>query len=297
MAGLRGEDPLAAVLRVGVLGLGRMGSAVAERLAGRFEVATFDPAVAGTATSVAEVAATSDVLLTVLPGAREARQALLHQGGLAALRPGALWLDLTSNDPAVVDELVDAAAASGVVSAAAPMAGGPAEARNGDLRFFVAGPPGVRDLVATVLDPLGRPFEPVVGDRPAHAHLVKLLANGLWFGQALAVTEALLVAGANGVGAETARVILAQSAGGSVFLDRHAPLLISGDDMTDFSLDRVVDELDALERAAGTVPGPVRQIVADVHRAALAEFGPVNGELLGARLIERRANRRVGESP
>jgi 3-hydroxyisobutyrate dehydrogenase-like beta-hydroxyacid dehydrogenase len=287
---------MAAVVRVGVLGLGRMGGPIAARLAGRFDVLTFDPAIQGSARSATEAATGADVLVTVLPGAPEARAALLDDGALEALSPGALWLDLTSNDPTVVEELVDVAAAHGVASAAAPMAGGPAEARAGELRFFVAGPPSERDRVALVLDPLGRPYEPVVAERPSQAHLVKLLANALWFGQALAVTEALLVAGARGLPAETTRAILAQSAGGSVFLDRHAPLLLDGDDMSDFGLDRVVDELEAVERAAAAagIPSGVLATVADIHREALAEFGPVDGELLGARLIERRAARRLG---
>lgn len=286
---------MAGAPRVGVLGLGRMGAPIAARLAERFEVLTFDPIVGGGADRAAQVAAGADVLVTVLPGALEAREALLDQGALAALPPGALWLDLTSNDPVVVDELVDAAAALGVASAAAPMAGGPAEAVSGELRFFVAAPAQVRDRVAAVLDPLGRPYDPVVGEHPSQAHLVKLLANALWFGQALAVTEALLVAGANGLEPEHTRAILAQSAGGSVFLDRHAPRLIAGDDMTDFGLDRVVDELDAVVRAAAAagVPSDVLGTVAALHRQALDEFGPVGGELLAARLIERRAGRRL----
>lgn len=272
--------------RVGVLGLGRMGAPIARRLATRFEVVTFDPLVAP-AGSVAGV----DVLVTVLPGPGEARAAVLD--ALPALTAGALWVDLTSNDPRVVDELVDAAAASGVASAAAPMSGGPAEAAAGELRFFVGAPVDVRDRVLAVLEPLGRAFEPYAGERPSDAHLVKLLANGLWFGQVVAVTEALLLGRARGVDDETLRALLAQSAGGSVFLEKHAARLIAGDDMTDFALDRVVEELAGIRALAdeeGT-PHDLLALVAQVHRDALAEFGHVDGELLAARLLERRAAR------
>ena len=141
-----------------------------------------------------------------------------------------------------------------------------------------------------MLQPLGSPFDPVVSENPADAHLVKLLANGLWFGQVVAVTEALLLGRAHGLDDERVRALLAASAGGSVFLDRHAPRLLAGDDMTDFGLDRVVEELHTLQALADDAGTPHRlqRLVAEVHRQALTEFGPVGGELLAARLLGLR---------
>lgn len=276
-------DSGTAALRVGVLGLGRMGAPIARRLATRFEVAAFDPAHGSG--SAAEVATVSDVLVTVLPGPPEARETL---PALFPLLPaGALWLDLTSNDPRVADELADAAAAHGVRAAAAPMAGGPAEAQSGELRFFVASAPEDRFTVGRILEPLGRPFEPDAGSRPSQANLVKLLANSLWFTQVVAVSEALLLGRTHGLDDEALRALLAGSAGGSVFLERHAPLLLAGDDMADFALARVVEELDGLQAIAGESGAPhhILSVVADLHRQALAEFGPVDGELLAARYL------------
>ena len=284
-------------LRIGVLGLGRMGAPVARRLGERFPTTGFDldPArvVEGLplAADAAELAAGSDVLVTVLPGPGEVRTALVDDGALAALRPGALWLDLSSNDPRVADELATRAATRGVTSAAAPMSGGPAEAAGGRLGFFLGRPDADAARVRAVLDPLGTPIDPVAGTTPGAAHLAKLLANGLWFGQALAVTEALLLGRAGGLDPEALRAILARSAGGSVFLDRYADALLAGDPMADFGLDRVVEELDTLE-ALATDAGVAHDILARVaalHRDALAAYGPVDGELLGSRLLLDRS--------
>jgi 3-hydroxyisobutyrate dehydrogenase-like beta-hydroxyacid dehydrogenase len=269
-------------MRVGVLGLGRMGAPIARRLAAVFEVSSFDPAVPGG--SVSQVAATADVLVTVLPGAAETRDL---ETVFRDMTPGALWLDLTSNDPREADRLADAAAAHGVRSAAAPMAGGPEDAEAGTLRFFVGADPADRELVGRVLEPLGTPFSRDAGTRPGQAQLVKLLANGLWFGQVAAVTEALLVGAEGGIDPETLRSLLASSAAGSVFLDRHAPLLIAGDTMPAFGIDRVVEELDALQAVAAESGAPHRilSLVAELHRETLAAFGPVDGELLVARYL------------
>jgi 3-hydroxyisobutyrate dehydrogenase len=278
-------------MRVGIIGLGRMGAPIAGRLADRFAVTTYDRAHGGG--SAAAVAAASEVLVTVLPGAREVREALLEQGALAALETGALWLDLSSNDPPAVDALVAAAAERGVDAVGAPMSGGPAEAAAGTLGFFVGGTAAAIDRALPLLAVLGTARHPAAGERPSDAHVVKLLANALWFQQAAAVTEVLLAAQARGLDVRTVRALLADSAAGSVFLDRHAPRLLDGDDMTDFGLQGVIDELDAvvaLAREHGT-PNRLLTLTADLHHEALSEFGAVDGELLVARLLERRAGR------
>jgi 3-hydroxyisobutyrate dehydrogenase-like beta-hydroxyacid dehydrogenase len=274
-----------------------MGSPIARRLAERFPTAVFDidpprrDGFEGVRASGADLAGTVDVLVTVLPGPAEVRAAVVDDGALAALAPGSLWLDLSSNDPQVSDELAQLATARGVESAAAPMGGGPVAAREGRLTFFLGTPVTTEARVRDILTPLGTPLEPVAGTTPGAAHLAKLLANGLWFGQALAVTESLLLGRAAGLDPESLRALLAGSAAGSVFLDRHARALLEGDPMADFGLDRVVEELDILERLAveaGTAHDVLGRVAA-IHRDALAAYGPVDGELLGARLLLDRS--------
>ncbi len=285
--------------RVGVIGLGRMGAPIARRLVPHFETSVFDQDLerasgiigARPVASAAELAAHVDVLVTVLPGPTEVRAALQGAGALDALAPGSLWLDLSSSDPRVSDELAVRGAERGVLSAAAPIGGGPAEAREGRLSFFLGVPAVAQARVREILAPLGAPLEPVVGVTPGGAQLAKLLANGLWFGQALAVTEALLLGRAAGLEPGALRTILGQSAGGSVFLERHADALLTGDPMQDFGIDRVVEELETLESLAveaGTAHDILTR-VADLHRAALAAYGPADGELLGTRLLLDRS--------
>jgi 3-hydroxyisobutyrate dehydrogenase-like beta-hydroxyacid dehydrogenase len=73
------------------------------------------------------------------------------------------------------------------------------------------------------------------------------------------------------------------------------PALLDGDYLTDFGLDRCVDELEAVERSAGHVgtPHPLTSAVADVHRAALRHYGPVDGELMAAAWLEEQADARL----
>jgi 3-hydroxyisobutyrate dehydrogenase len=142
----------------------------------------------------------------------------------------------------------------------------------------------------------------VVADRiihvgpPGSGYTLKLLANALWFGQAVAVAEALTLAERAGIDPETARAALGQSAAGGRFLDHDAPALLAGDDLTSYALARCCEQLGTVlalgEQLA--VPLELAAVVDEVHRRALAHYGEVDGELLGARFVAERAGVRFG---
>jgi 3-hydroxyisobutyrate dehydrogenase-like beta-hydroxyacid dehydrogenase len=243
-----------------------------------------------------EAAASADVLVTVLPGPRELEAAMLGEGGgaLAALRPGALWIDLTSNDPRVAERLADAAAHAGVDTVAAALAGGVSAAEDRTLGFFVGATDAALARARPVLDVLGDPSRVEhIGQAPGDGNAAKLLVNLLWFGQAAAVTEVLLLGRSLGIEPETLRGVLARSAAGSAFLDDHARSLLAGDYLATFGIDRVVEELDTLTSLAGEASSPfeLSSLVARLHRDALARFGAIDGELLVAQLLEEQAGR------
>ncbi|WP_394771119.1 NAD(P)-dependent oxidoreductase [Lacisediminihabitans sp.] len=293
---------------VGVLGVGRMGLPIVSRLVDHgFRVSAFDTrqdiagavreAGAGWPDSGKRLAGSVDVLVTVLPGRRELEAALGGPHGLLrSMTAGSLWLDLTSGDPALTRELAGEAAGLGIGAVAAPMGGGPAEAAHGRLTFFAAGPD--RDVlrVLPLLGALARADGVErAGDRAEDGQTVKLLANLLWFGQAVVVTEALLLGQSLGVTPATLRDILPRTAGGSRFITEHLDLLLSGDYAESFGLDRCVEELETvtgLAADAGT-PFEASELVTRLHREALERFGPVPGELLVARLLEERAGREL----
>jgi 3-hydroxyisobutyrate dehydrogenase-like beta-hydroxyacid dehydrogenase len=238
------------------------------------------------------------VLVTVLPGPTELNAALAADAGgagdagaLARLRTGALWIDLTSGDPRVTDVLAALAESRGIAVLAAPMGGGPSAAESRSLRFFVGGSGAAVERGRPLLGLLGGIHS--IAPRPGDAQLAKLLANLLWFGQAIAVTEALLLGQARGLDPAGLARTLAGSAGGSAFLDEYLDRLLDGNNLATFGLDRVVEELEtvaAIARDAG-VPFELSQQVVQLHRAALERFGAVDGELLAARLLEERAGR------
>lgn len=278
--------------RVGVLGVGRMGLPIARALAGAgFDVLAYDPVAGRTAgfvaaASVAEVAASADLLVTVLPGTPELEAAMTE--ALPALAQGSLWIDMTSADPLVVQRL-----ARGIEAVGAPMGGGVTAAESRALTFFVGGGEAAVERARPLLEALGTIDH--VGESIVAGYTAKLLANLLWFGQVVAVTEALLLGQSLGVSPATLRRTLATSAGGSVFIDEYLDRLLEGDYLATFGLDRCVEELDsiaALARSAA-VPFELSETVARLHREALERFGAIDGELLAAKLLEERAGRQL----
>jgi 3-hydroxyisobutyrate dehydrogenase-like beta-hydroxyacid dehydrogenase len=286
--------------RIGVLGVGRMGLPIARNLtAAGFAVTVYDRDLQRSRLARTEVAESGqdlavgiDILITVLPGTPEIEDAMIGSGELVdALAAGSLWLDLTSSDPRVARTIADRAAARGVGSIGAPMAGGVSAAESGTLRFYAGGTPTGIDRARPALAALGTLDH--VGDSIEAGYTAKLLANLLWFGQAVAVTEALLLGQALGLSPAVLRDQLAASAGGSVFVDEYLDRLLDGDYLASFGIDRCVEELETLVSLArgADVPFELSSTVARLHREALERFGAIDGELLAARLLEERAGR------
>ncbi|MBI5160733.1 MAG: NAD(P)-dependent oxidoreductase [Micrococcales bacterium] len=281
-------------MRIVVVGLGRMGRPIAQRLAGAFEVVGSDAAPSraadarrrGVRVHPGPGLPSGDVLLTVLPGPIELAAAV---GDLDLRRRAGLWIDLTSCDPSTGTELH---AGAGIPSVAAPMLGGPDDATRGTLGFHVGGAAEAVASAQEVLAVLGpRERVRIVGERPADAYLTKLLGNLLWFGQVIAVTEALLLARRMGLSAAATADVLADGPGASEFLRTAAPTLLDGRTMDHFGLDRIVEELRHLTVLAQRegIPFDLATSVTRIHEDALAEYGPRDGELLASTLLQRRA--------
>jgi 3-hydroxyisobutyrate dehydrogenase len=168
------------------------------------------------------------------------------------------------------------------------MGGGPSAARAGTLELFVGGAEATVTRHRPLLKALGRIHH--VGG-PGAGYLVKLLVNLLWFGQALATGEALLVARRAGLDLVTVRAALESSAAESRFIRRDVGALLDGDYLTDFGLDRCCEELDAIAAFAHELDMPfeLSGVVRGLYASALERYGPVDGELLAVKLLEERS--------
>ncbi|MEV7384528.1 NAD(P)-dependent oxidoreductase [Streptomyces sp. NPDC091215] len=287
--------------RVALVGAGRMGTPLCGRFVSAGHTVTVsdlrperEEAVrslgADWAPSVTAAAAGADVLVTVVPGPDEA-VAALPDAVFAALASGAVWIDMTSNAPAAARELRERAGAHGVDVLEAPMGGSPDDAEHGRLRLFVGGSAEVLERCRPLLEAVATSDRISHMGGPGTGYTTKLLINLLWFGQATATAEALLLGRRAGIELAALRDTLADSAAGSDFIRRDLPALFAGDYLRSYGLDRIHDQLKVITgeaRDLGT-PHEMADTVLRIHRLALERFGPVDGELLAVALLEEAA--------
>jgi 3-hydroxyisobutyrate dehydrogenase len=152
-----------------------------------------------------------DVLVLIVPDDAAVREVLA--GHLAGGRPGRTVLVHSTVLPETAQELAEAAAAVDVGLLDAPVSGGADRAASGDLTVMVGGAAEVVEHARPLLDTVGAQ---VLHAGPAGAGAATKLANQLaMFASLAGLHEALDLAGAHGVSAESLLAALATSTGDS----------------------------------------------------------------------------------
>jgi 3-hydroxyisobutyrate dehydrogenase len=152
---------------VGFIGLGNMGGGMSANIqrAGH-PMVVYDlreeaakPLLEGgarLANTPAEVAELSDVTFTSLPGPKEVEAvALGAQGVLEGIRPGSIYVDLSSSRPSLIRQMEPTFRQKGVHILDAPVSGGKSGAESGNLAVMVGGEREVFDRIKPILDTFG----------------------------------------------------------------------------------------------------------------------------------------------
>lgn len=151
-------------MKIGFIGLGTMGGAMALNLRkAKFDLVVHDlrpdtakPLIAAGAVwadSVAALGHAVDVVLTSLPGPREAEA--VGEVLMTSLKRGGVWFDLTTNSPTVVRKLSARCAEHGIIMLDAPVSGGPHGAKTGKMALLVGGDEQTFNDQRKVLDAIG----------------------------------------------------------------------------------------------------------------------------------------------
>jgi len=233
--------------RIGVIGVGLLGSAVARRLlAGGFTVTGHDPrseAVAALASkglraaaSPAAAAAGADVIFTILPSLEIVEKVITDPGGLIdAAPPSATILQMSTISPDLTRRLARAAEARGVGFLDTPMSGTSSMVERGDCTIFVGGDRARADACRLVFDAVAR--RTVYVGPVGAACLAKLATNLLVGLNTVALAEALVLGAKGGLEPAALLEILRDSAAGSRMLDVRGPLMVQHDFAPQMKLD------------------------------------------------------------
>jgi 2-hydroxy-3-oxopropionate reductase len=223
--------------RIGIIGVGLLGSAVATRLLeGKFEVAGHDTRREQVralqarglivAKSITEAAAEADAVFTILPSLESVEAVILGAGGLIETAPRSCTLvQMSTISPELTRRLARATAAKGLGLLDAPMSGTSAMVAAGDCTIFVGGDRARADACRPIFDAIAKKTH-YVGDA-GMASLAKLATNLLVGLNTAALAEALVLGAKGGLAPALLLDILKESAAASKMVDVRGPLMAS----------------------------------------------------------------------
>jgi 3-hydroxyisobutyrate dehydrogenase-like beta-hydroxyacid dehydrogenase len=197
-------------MKVGFIGLGAMGSAMASNLIAAGHSVTVwnrsEAACAPLASLGAKVASTpdraaqGDVLCSMLANDQAVREVFLEHALLDAMDRGMVHVNHATISVALAQELAQAHEERGLAYVAAPVFGRPDMAAAAKLNILAAGAPAAIEKVQPLLQAMGSRVWPM-GDAPERANVAKIAGNFMLASAIESMGEATALTRAYGVGA------------------------------------------------------------------------------------------------
>jgi 3-hydroxyisobutyrate dehydrogenase-like beta-hydroxyacid dehydrogenase len=241
--------------KIGFIGLGLMGRPMAGNLLKAGHAVTVwnrtaaraDELVAAgakLAKSPKEAASDADVLITIVSDPPALEEVLWGKSGggsvsaadaaLAALKPGAIYIDSSTVSPDLARKIAAACAAKSVKFLDAPVTGGDWGAKKGELVFMVGGEAETLKAAEPVIGLMGKKWF-LLGPNGA-GQTIKLAMNAILALQVEALAEGLALVTAAGLKGEGLVEVLQSSMARSGVLDVKAPNLLKGEYVPSFPL-------------------------------------------------------------
>lgn len=219
--------------RVGVIGLGVMGLPIARNLmergfdvigyrrSGSPELAEAGGTVAG---SPAEVAASADVLVSIVPDADAVTNVVCGpHGTLTTMRPGTVHLEMSTVDIGRKQAVRDAVAEAGGELLDCPISGGPPLVVARRATTFASGDQAAVEKAGPVLDAIAGPW--VYTGAFGTGARMKYIANLLLAVHTVAAAEAIALARRSGLDLELVQKTLDTSIASSAIWTQRGPLM------------------------------------------------------------------------
>ena len=190
-------------MRVGFIGVGNIGRPMATQIAkAGFDITVHDlheEAAASLvelgarwADSPRTLAEHCDIICTCLPGPAEMKAVVFGEDGIAeSIRPGAVYIDHTTNSPALVREVHKVLQEKGVEVLDAPVSGGMEGAQTRDLTVLVGGESETLEKCRPVLESMAKTVLHV--GKIGSGSVCKITHNAASFIRSMALVECLTV--------------------------------------------------------------------------------------------------------
>lgn len=265
--------------KIGFIGLGIMGKPMAKNLlkAG-YPLTVYDivpeavgelvAAGAQAGKSSKDVAAQTEVVITMLPNSPQVKEAVLGKDGvIEGIRPGSILVDMSSIAPAASQELSARLAQKGVPMLDAPVSGGEPKAVNATLAIMVGGPQETLEAVKDILAKMGSSVTHVGGI--GSGNVTKLANQMIVALNIAAVSEAMVLAAKAGVDPERVFQAIRGGLAGSTVMEAKVPMILAGNFKPGFRIElHIKDLMNAMDTAHELgVPIPLSAQVLEIMQA------------------------------
>lgn len=270
-------------LRVGFIGLGIMGSAMAMNIykkgfplivynRTRSKAEPFAKLGVPVANSPREVAEKSDVVIDMVTDAPDVEEVLFGRDGVVyGAHPGLIVIDMSTNSPEYARYFAKRLAEYGIEFLDAPVTGGDVGARQGTLTIMVGGKREIFERVRPVLEAMGKTI--IYAGDVGNGQMLKLLNQIVVGIDMLAVAEAMALAKKAGIDMDKLFTVLSTGAANSFTVQYYMPKMMKGDYEPGFRAAHLKKDLRyALETANKLgVPLPGTAITLELYNALVAK--------------------------
>jgi 3-hydroxyisobutyrate dehydrogenase len=272
-------------MKIGFIGLGNVGAKLAGTLLRNGHelvvrdlndslVQDFVRRGATAAASPRRLAESVELIITCLPSPA-ATAAVLEgpDGFLERLRPGQIWLEMSTTDYAEVLRLGALVEARGGLVMDCPVSGGCHRAATGNIAIFAGGERSTFERVLPVLTTMGRR---ILHTGPlGSASRLKVVTNYLCTVHLAALAEALTTCKVAGLDLNTAYEAIRISSGNSFVHETESQVILNGSRDINFTMDLVIKDVGLFDKLARDhqVPLELAPLVLEIFEDGQQRYG------------------------
>lgn len=274
------------MVAIGFIGLGNVGSKLAGTLVRQgTELVVLDTAPeamaplvgagAKPAASPQDLASRCEIVITCLPSPAIVTEVMESRDGvLSGMRPGSIWVEMSTTDAREVLRLGELIALRGGQAADCPVSGGCHRAATGNISIFAGCNRRTFEQLLPLLTVMGRRVlhTGVLGS----ASQLKVVTNYLATANLIAVTEALAACAKVGLDLGVAYEAIAASSGTSFVHETESQVILNGSRDINFTMDLVKKDVglfNSMAREAGMTL-ELATLVAEVFDDGIERYGP-----------------------
>lgn len=272
-------------MKIGFIGLGNVGGKLAGSLIRNGHdvtvrdlddvlVAEYVERGATAATSPIALCDAVDLIVTCLPSpAASSAVAEGPDGFLDAMRPGQIWLEMSTTDYSEAIRLGALVEARGAMFLECPVSGGCHRADTGNIAIFVGGPRAAFEAVLPVLTTMGRRI--LHTGELGTASQLKVMTNYLCTVHLVALAEALTTCKAIGLDMNTTFEAIRISSGNSFVHETESQVILNGSRDINFTMDLVSKDIGLFDKIAhdAKVPVELSPLIVRLFKEGEASFG------------------------